>query len=799
MLISLNWLKQYIDLDGIEISELENALTMIGQEVEKIDVKGENLEKVVTAKIIEKEMHPDSDHLTICKVDNGKEILQIVCGAPNHKDGDKVVLAQIGARLAEDFVIKKGKIRGVESSGMLCSEEELGLGSDSSGIMILPEDAPIGMPLKEYLGVNDVVFELEITPNRPDCLSHIGIARELGAYYNKEVNYPSTEINSETGEKTEDNIKVEIENSNLSKRYVARIIKNVTVKESPAWLKERVESIGIRSINNIVDASNFVMMEMNQPNHTFDFDKIAGGKISVRSAKENEKLVTLDEEERELTTDDIVISDTEKAVALGGVMGGQNSQITENTKNILLEVAHFNPINIRRTSRRLALISDSSYRFERRVDRSNAINVINRLANLIQEVAGGEILGGAVDIYPEPYNRRVATLSFEKLHRFVGKVIPKEEVIRILTKLEVEVQDNGDSLTLTAPTYRDDLENEQDYFEEVIRMYGFDNIENTLPRLDINPKATMDTTKLYDKVKVIASQAGLKEVINYSFVPRDAMDKIKFTKVPKENLIDLPRPITEDFATLRPTLIYSLLKNAKDNMNKNVSNIRFFEVSRTFEKGEELASEETKLAFILAGENDKTLWNAKPVPYDFYDLKGIVQEIFTKLGFKNYQIKRSTATELHPGRSADVFVGRELIGSFGEIHPDVLENFDLNKKAVLVAEFNIDLIKKYIGRKPAYEPLVKYPKVPRDFAFVVKESVLVGDILKAIEKVDKKVEKVELFDIYRGVGVLPGMKSVAISVTLRDKNKTLEEKEIVEISNKIVNKVKKDFDGILRQ
>ena len=799
MLISLNWLKRYIDLDGIEISELENALTMIGQEVEKIDVKGENLEKVVTAKIVEKEMHPDSDHLTICKVDNGKEVLQIVCGAPNHKAGDKVALAQIGARLAEDFVIKKGKIRGVESSGMLCSEEELGLGSDSSGIMILPEDAPIGMPLKEYLGVNDVVFELEITPNRPDCLSHIGIARELGAYYNKEVNYPSTEINGETGEKTEDNIKVEIENSDLSKRYVARIIRNVTVKESPAWLKERVESIGIRSINNIVDASNFVMMEMNQPNHTFDFDKIAGGKISVRSARENEKLITLDEEERDLATDDIVISDTEKVVALGGVMGGKNSQITENTKNVLLEVAHFNPISIRRTSRRLALISDSSYRFERRVDRSNAINVINRLANLIQEVAGGEILAGAVDIYPEPYARRVATLSFEKLHRFVGKVIPKEEVIRILTKLEVEVKDNGDSLTLTAPTYRDDLENEQDYFEEVIRMYGFDNIENILPRLDINPKATMDTTKLYDKVKVIASQAGLKEVINYSFVPRDAMDKIKFTKVPRENLIDLPRPITEDFATLRPTLIYSLLKNAKDNMNKNVSNIRFFEVSRTFEKGEELASEETKLAFILAGENDKTLWNAKPVPYDFYDLKGIVQEIFTKLGFKNYQIKRSAATELHSGRSADVFVGRELIGSFGEIHPDVLENFDLNKKAVLVAEFSIDLIKKYIGRKTVYEPLVKFPAVPRDFAFVVKEDVLVGDILKAIEKVDKKIEKVELFDIYRGVGVLPGMKSVAISVILRDKNKTLEEKEIVEISNKIVNKVKKDFDGILRQ
>ena len=318
MLISLNWLKQYIDLDGIEINEMENALTMIGQEVEKIEVLGENLENVVTAQIIEKEMHPDSDHLTICKVDNGKEILQIVCGAPNHKAGDKVVLAQVGAKLAPDFVIKKGKIRGVESNGMLCSEEELNIGKDSDGIMILPEDTPVGVPMKEYLGINDTVFELEITPNRPDCLSHIGIARELGAYYNKEVKYPSFVINSESSEKTADNISVEIEDSNLAKRYVARIIKNVTVKESPKWLKERVESIGIRSINNIVDASNFIMMELNQPNHTFDLDKIEGGKIVVRAGHENEKLVTLDEQERELNSDDIVISDGVKAVALGG-------------------------------------------------------------------------------------------------------------------------------------------------------------------------------------------------------------------------------------------------------------------------------------------------------------------------------------------------------------------------------------------------------------------------------------------------------------------------------------------------
>ena len=799
MLISLNWLKQYIDLDGIEINEMENALTMIGQEVEKIEVLGENLENVVTAQIIEKEMHPDSDHLTICKVDNGKEILQIVCGAPNHKAGDKVVLAQVGAKLDENFVIKKGKIRGVESNGMLCSEEELKIGKNSDGIMILPEDTPVGVPMKEYLGINDTVFELEITPNRPDCLSHIGIARELGAYYGKEVKYPNFEINAESGEKTADSISVEITDSNLAKRYVARIIKNVTVKESPKWLKERVESIGIRSINNIVDVSNFIMMELNQPNHAFDLDKIEGGKIVVRAGLENEKLVTLDEQERELNSDDIVISDGVKAVALGGVMGGENSQITENTKNILLEVANFNSQNVRKTSRRLTLSSDSSYRFERRVDEENAVNVINRLANLIQEVAGGEILSYAVDNYPVPYEKKRATLNFERLNRFVGKVIPRETVIGILTRLEIEVVDNGENLTLTAPSWRDDLENEQDYFEEIIRMYGFDNIENILPKLDISEQPVIDTTKLSTQVKLIAANAGLKEVINYSFVPKDAMEKIKYTNVPQENLIDVLKPITEDFVTLRPTLLYSLIKNAKDNINRNITNIRFFEVSRTFEKAEELAKEEVKLGIILAGENDKTLWNPKPVPYDFYDLKGIVEEIFAQLKFNNYIIKRSEQSQFHPGRSVDVFVGRELIGSFGEIHPDVLENFDLGKTSVLVGEFNIDLIQKYISKKINYQGIVKYPAVPRDFAFVMKEEILVGDVLKTIQKIDKKIEKVELFDIYQGAGVLPGMKSVAISVVLRDKNKTLEEKEIVDISNKIVAKVEKDYEAVLRQ
>ena len=799
MLISLNWLKQYIDLDGIEINEMENALTMIGQEVEKIEIAGSNLENVVTAKIIEKEMHPDSDHLTVCKVDNGKEILQIVCGASNHKAGDKVVLAQIGARLSEDFVIKKGKIRGKESCGMLCSEVELGIGSDKDGIIILPEDAPVGVPFKDYLGINDTVFELEITPNRPDCLSHIGIARELSAYYGKELKYPETEIKSEIEEKTSDNVKVSIEDSNLSRRYVTRILKNVTVKESPKWLKERIEAVGLRSINNIVDVSNFILMEMNHPNHVFDLDKIEGNEIKVKSAVKGDKLVTLDEQERELEDGDIIICDSKKILALGGVMGGLDSEVTDNTKNILLEVAQFNPQNVRKTSRRLTLSSDSSYRFERGIDVEDSIKVINRLANLIQEVAGGEILNGYVDVYPVPHENKVAELNFERLNRFVGKVIPREKVIEILRNLEIDVKDNGETLTLTAPSYRGDLELEQDYFEEVIRMYGFDNIENILPRVDINKNSTLDTTKLTDKVKTICASVGLKEVINYSFIPKDALQKLKFTGISEDKLIDISNPITEDFVTMRPTLLYSLIKNAKDNMNRNVSNIRFFEVSRTFEKAEELAKEDIKVGIILAGENDKTLWNPKPVHYDFYDLKGIVEEVFSKLKFQSFSIKRSVQTEFHPGRSADVFVGKEYIGSFGEIHPDVLENFGLNKKTILVAEFNIELIKKYINKPFVYQGIVKYPAVPRDLALVMNENILVGDVLKTIEKIDKKVEKVELFDIYQGIGVEPGKKSVAISILLRDASKTLEEKEINDIIDKILAKMKKDYMAELRQ
>ena len=803
MLISLNWLKDYINLDeNIDIKELENALTMIGQEVENIELQGENLKNILTSKILELKMHPDSDHLTVCQVDNGSFVSQVVCGASNHKEGDIVAMAQVGAKLSEDFVIKKGKIRGVESNGMLCSETELGVGNDNSGIIIFPKDTKLGIPLNEYYNLNDIIFELEITPNRPDCLSHIGIARELSAYYNTELKMPKINNHKVSEELIDINIK-----DNLSKRYMARVIKNVKVGPSPKWLVTRLASMGIRSINNLVDISNFIMIETNQPNHIFDFDKLKSNKIIVDKARNDEKFTTLDSKERILSNDDIVIRNGEEVIALAGVMGGENTEVSENTNNILIELAHFDNISVRRTSRRHSLISESSYRFERAVDTENFDYVMNRLTDLIVEIAGGEVCD-INDVYPVKKEKNICQLSLDRMNRFIGKVIPKEKVIEIFNKLEIKVEDKGDTLELTAPSFRGDLINQFDYFEEVIRMYGFDNIENKMPKITLSENRLNDTTKYTTDIKVLVSNLGLREVINYSFIPANSFEKLNMN-IDSENIITLKNPIVEEFSVLRPTLMYSLLKNVKDNLNRGQEDIRFFEVSKRFvlsddkiEKSvyinEKRVSERETLGIVLSGSFTKNLWAPKPESYDFFDMKGIVEAMFDKLNFKSYQLRRSVNSSYHPGRSVDLFVGKELIGTFGEIHPDVLENMEIDRNRVIYAEIYLDLLLKYINKGVKYKGLSKYQSVPRDIAVVVKEEVLVGDMIKSIQKVDKLIEKVELFDIYRGIGVKPGFKSVAISIVMRDDNKTLEEKDINSVMDKIVGKLKKEFDAELR-
>ena len=792
MLVSLQWLKQYVDINE-SIEELEMALTMIGQEVEAIEEQGKYLNKVVIGELLEVGQHPEAEKLTVCKVKVGEDkVLQIVCGAKNHKVGDKVAAATEGAVLPGDFKIKKSKLRGVESYGMLCSEKELELSEGHDGIMILPPDAPVGMELKEYLKADDIVFELEITPNRPDCLSHMGIAREVAAYYKRDLKEPV--VNAvETSEKNE--VKVKIDATDLCGRYSAKVVKGVEIKESPEWLKKRLSAIGIRSINNVVDVTNFIMMEYGHPIHAFDYDKISGKEIVVRRAANGEKIVTLDGKERELDSNMVVIADSEKAVALAGIMGGANSEVDSNTKNILIEVASFMPENIRKNSKKLGLSSDSSYRFERGVDIEDGIKIAERAAALIKEVAGGEILSGTTDCYPSKYESKEIVLNLSVLNKFLGKEIPENEVTDILSRLQLKVEKCcDDHLKVVPPSFRGDLERKADLYEEVLRMYGFANIPAKMPVEDIKPGIISKENMEIDLMKSQLKDIGLQEVINYSFIPENALEKIKATA----ETIKLTNPINEDMVVMRPTLIYSLLCNIRDNFNRNISDLKLFEVSRTFiDSKQQLPFEPVKIGIAIAGRDNRTLWNAKPESYDFYDLKGIVDQFMEKNGLKKVEIRRSSNPTFHPGRSADICAGRDVIGTFGEIHPDVLENMGIEER-VYIAEIDMVKLIKYSKNKIDYKKVVKYPAVGRDLAIVVAEDILVGSMVKEIEKISDLVEKVELFDIFRGEKVGENLKSVAVNMSFRASDRTLGEEEINGLTDSILKMVDTKFGGKLR-
>ncbi|MGL4393000.1 MAG: phenylalanine--tRNA ligase subunit beta, partial [Fusobacteriaceae bacterium] len=609
MLISLDWLKKYVEIKE-SVSELENTLTMIGQEVEAIEEAGAHLENVVIGQVVEYGRHPESERLSLLKVNVGEEKnLQIICGAPNHKLNDKVVVAKVGAILPGDFKIKKSKIRNLDSEGMCCSEKELGMGTDHEGIIILPEDAPVGKSYREYLGLDDVIFELEITPNRSDCLSHIGIAREVAAYYKRKVKYPKSDV-QESVEQINGYIQVEIQDKERCKAYVGRYIKNVKISESPVWLKKRIESMGLKSINNIVDISNFVMFEYNQPIHIFDADKINGGKIIVRKAEKGEKLKTLDGQERELNGE-LVIADTKSPVAIAGILGGGNSEIDNNSKNLFIEVAYFTPENIRRTGKALGISTDASYRFERGIDRGNLETVADRVAFLVNEVAGGETLRGIIKEETDKPAKREISLSIKKLCEFVGKEIKFEEVSEILSSLNLEKRiletDSGkDTIFITPPSYREDLTRTEDIYEEIIRMYGFQNIEDKMPVEDISAGKKDKSIELVDNVKNILAKSGLQEVINYSFVSQKAIEIIGADAT---KTIEIKNPINDDFKVMRPSLIYSLLSNIRDNFNRNQENLKFFEVSKIFLPAEELANEEYRIGIALSGRPERSIWN----------------------------------------------------------------------------------------------------------------------------------------------------------------------------------------------
>lgn len=795
MLISLDWLKQYVDIKE-DIPQLENALTMIGQEVEAIDIQGKHLDNVVIGQITEYGKHPNSDKLTLLKVNVGdEEELQIICGAPNHKLGDKVVVAKIGAVLPGDFKIKKSKIRDVESFGMLCSQVELGIGEDGDGIIILPEDAPIGEEYRKYAGLDDVIFELEITPNRPDCLSHIGIAKEVAAYYGRKVKYPSYTL-SEVIDSVNNYAKVRVEDKERCKRYMGRVIRNVTVAESPEWLKKRIRAMGLKPINNIVDITNFVMFEYNQPMHAFDLDKLENNTVVVRAAENGEKITTLDGVERELVNGELVIADEVKPIAIAGIIGGQATQIETETKNVFLEVAYFTPDNIRKSAKKLGIVTDSGYRNERGLDIENLPEVIDRAAALIAEVASGEVLDEVIDKYIEKPQKYEIPLNLTKLNTFIGKKLEFDTVGKILSNLGLGIKTlSQDMLLITPPTYRTDLTRPEDLYEEVIRMYGFENIEAVMPVEDIESGLKDSRISVADNLKEILKEIGLHEVINYTFIPREALDILKI----KDKVIEISNPLSEDMVIVRPTLMYSLLANIRDNFNRNQFDLRFFEVSKVFTPAEELANEDLRICVAIAGKPERTLWNPKPKAYDFYTMKGYVEKLLEYMGINRYKLERSSNENFHPGRSADIKIGNDVIGTFGEVHPDVLEAMDIKRERAYVADIDLARAEKYIKSAVKYERIVKYPEVTRDLAIVMDKDILVGNMVEDLKRVSPLIEKIEIFDVYEGEKIDADKKSVAISIVLRNKVKTLEEKEINDVVTKVLETISKKYRGEIRQ
>lgn len=797
MLISLDWLKQYVDIKE-DIKELENTLTMIGQEVEAVEEQGKELAKVVIGQITEYKKHPEAEKLTLLKVNIGvEEELQIVCGATNHKLGDKVVVATIGAVLPGDFKIKKSKIRGIESQGMLCSEVELGLGNDGDGIIILPEDAPLGVEYRVYKKLNDVIFELEITPNRPDCLSYVGIAREIAAYYGRKIKCPEFESKKIIESINTGHIDVRIEDKERCKRFSGKVIRNIKVEESPEWLKNRLISMGLKPINNVVDATNYILFECNQPLHAYDLTKINDRKIVVRKALNGEKIVTLDGVERELNKGELVIADAEKPLGIAGIMGGESSKVTEETTEIFLECAYFTPENIRKTSKELGLSSDSSYRFERGLDIENTAEVLERAADLISQLTGGEVLEGYIDKYIEKYEKIEIPLNIEKLRKFMGKNIEIDVVGKILTNLGINIKTlNSTTIIATPPSYRGDLTRTADLYEEIIRMHGFDNIENKMPEENIRPGVKDTTTVIVDEAKEILAKLGLQEVINYSFISKEAIKMLGIT----EPVLEITNPISDDMAIMRPTLIYSLLTNIRDNLNRNQNGLKFFEVSRVFTPKEDgLANETLRASIALAGKSFKTLWNPKPEAMDFYTIKGFVEKFLEYMGVNRYQLDRSEDTNFHPGRSADIRIGKVKIGTFGEIHPELAENMDIKRERTYVAELDLTTLLNYRAKKVKYERIVKYPEVTRDLAVVLDRDVLVGKMLEDIKKSSNLIESVAIFDVYQGEKIEADKKSVAISIILRKKDGTLEESDINITVDNILKLIAKNYNGEIRQ
>ena len=790
MLLPIKWLKDYVDFD-FDVKKLADGLSNSGSHVESVIIPSEGLDKIVVGKIEKIEKHPDADKLVICSVNVGDEVLQIVTGAPNVFEGAIVPVALHGSTVAGGVKIKKGKLRGVESNGMLCSLEELGFDNSvipkeaRNGIFIFPEGTEIGKSALETLFMDSDILELEITPNRPDCLSIMGMAVETAASFDLKTKHKDIKIENEVDNFSDhfDDIVIETENCN---RYYSKILKNIKIGPSPLWLQAYLMQAGVRPISNIVDLTNFVMLEYGQPLHAFDLDSLKNKKIVVRMAKDGEETVTLDGETRKLTSDDILITDGSEIIGLAGIMGGLDSEITEKTVNVLLEGANFNKENIRKTSRRLNLRSEASSRFEKGIDPNLAKTAVDRVCQLAEMLDIAEVVGGSKDVGDFDKAPKEIKLRLEKVNDLIGVDFTIDEVANILNRLEIETEVKGDYLLAKIPSVRLDLGIEEDLIEEVARIYGYDHVEPKKLRGTLTVGRKPRFRNVEDRIKNLLIGLGYSEFMTYSFVSPSSYEKANY-KENEKNIIRILNPLGEDYSIMRTTIVPSIIDALAKNYVRGNENVGGFEIGNTFFPTDgELPAEKLKLTmgFYDLG--------------DFYYLKESIEKLLWYLGIEDLEVRRKEVSFLHPGRSAEFILKGESLGVFGEVHPKVLENYGLKKKAY-VAELDFDKIVENTIGNYTYKELPKYPTMKRDFAFVMDRDIDSVELEKISKKYGKELlESFKVFDIYQGENIEEGKKSVAFSLVFRAADRTLEDAEVTEICEKIVAEIESEIKAKLR-
>ena len=792
MKVPYNWLKDYAEVN-VDPHTLGDKLTLSGSALEEVIIQGDNIKNVVTGKIIKIEKHPDADRLNVCQVNIGQqEEIQIVTAATNMKEQDIVPVALHKSILADGTEIKKGKMRGVVSNGMFCSEEELGIAGDEPvhGLMILPADAPLGMDIKEYLGLNKAILDFEITSNRPDCLSMIGMARETAATLGTSYKMPNFNYEVKSSKNVKDELKVEVKDE-LCRRYMAKGVKNVKVEPSPGWMQERLLEAGVRPINNIVDITNFVMLELGQPMHAFDARQIESKTIVVERAKDGEKFTTLDEIERELDSSILMIKDGSKSVAIAGIMGGLNSEIQDDTTEVIFESANFEGTNIRVSSKKLNLRSESSSRFDKDIDPNLAKLAIDRACALICELGCGEVMEGTVDVYNNIKEESSITVNSNWINKFLGTKISKEEMKKALDSLDLKTNVEGDALVITIPTFRIDIAIKEDIAEEVARIYGYDKIPTTIFKVSTEREPKYKNELLTDKVIEIMVGSGVNQSISYSFVSPKVFDKVNIPADSElRNVVKIKNPLGEDYSVMRTTTLPSMMESLGRNYSRNNDYVRLFEVGRVYlpnEDEKQLPTEKNVLTIGIYGN------------CDYLDLKGIVENVIDGLGIaKAKYVRESENPSYHPGKTAALMVRNKKAGVFGEVHPDVTENYGIDVDCY-VAELDLDALFEASTTVKTYKALPKFPAVTRDIALLCDDSILVAEIEETIRKAGGNlVEKVQLFDIYKGAQIPEGKKSIAYAIAYRDEKKTLEDKDISKVHDKILKALEHKLGAVLR-